>query len=175
MFSAVNNHAQRHAGKYAGGAVAISLCAVLLAHWEGEDRTAKHNYFDPPGVITVCDGVTNYDWPSLKVGEKFTHEQCQQALQDLIPRYAAPVQKCVPGLYQMPPHRQASLISFAYNLGPARICHSRIAPLLNAGNVRSACSLMTHYINANGRTLPGLVNRREDPVWGEQSWCLRKD
>ena len=72
MFSAVNNHAQRHAGKYAGGAVAISLCAVLLAHWEGEDRTAKHNYFDPPGVITVCDGVTNYDWPSLKVGEKFT-------------------------------------------------------------------------------------------------------
>lgn len=171
----VTGHLQRHGSKYAGGAAAAACCALLIAHWEGEDLTAKHNSFDPPGVITVCDGVTNYDWPSLKVGDKFTHEQCQRALQDLISKYAPPVQKCVPTLYQMPPHRQAALVSFAYNLGPSRICKSQIAPLLNQGKVVAACSLMTQYVRAAGRTLKGLVRRRNDPIWGEKSWCLRND
>jgi len=173
--SAVQQHFQQHGKKYAGGAVAMTLAATLISHWEGEDRTAKHNSFDPPDIITVCDGVTNYDWPSLKVGQTFTHQQCQDALADLIPKYAAPVQKCVPGLYQMPPHRQAALLSFSYNLGPARICNSQIAPLLNAGKDAQACELMKAYVRANGRVLQGLVNRRDDPVRGEEAWCMRND
>jgi lysozyme len=167
------------AGKVAGtagiGTAAATLAALLIGHWEGEDPVAKHNAFDPKGVITVCDGVTNYDWPWLKIGMKFTHDQCQKALVDLVPKYAAPIQKCVPGLYAMPPHRQAALISFAYNLGPKRICDSTISKYLNAGNVTAACDEMTQYIKANGHALQGLVNRREDPIWGEEPWCLRND
>jgi lysozyme len=34
---------------------------------------------------------------------------------------------------------------------------------------------MTEYVLANGRRLQGLVNRRNDPVWGEKAWCLRED
>jgi lysozyme len=167
------------AGKIAGtagiGAVAATLAALLIGHWEGEDPVAKHNSFDPKGIITVCDGVTNYDWPWLKIGMQFTHKQCQDALVNLIPKYAGPVQKCVPGLYAMPPHRQAALISFAFNLGPKRICDSGISQKLNAGNIAAACEEMTQYIRANGHVLQGLVNRREDPIWGEEPWCMRED
>ena len=71
--------------------------------------------------------------------------------------------------------RQAALLSFSYNLGPARICNSQIAPLLNAGKDAQACELMKAYVRANGRVLQGLVNRRDDPVWGEEAWCMRND
>lgn len=157
------------------GAGAAALTALLIAHWEGEDLVAKHNSFDPKGIVTVCDGVTNYDIPDLKPGDRFTHEECKQLLIQLIPKYAEPIHKCVPGLYDMPPHRQAALISFAYNLGPKRICESAIARELNAGHIAVACNLMTQYIRAAGRVLQGLINRRNDPVWGEKPWCLRED
>jgi lysozyme len=162
----------RHA---VGGAAAAILAATLIAHWEGIDLVAKHNSFDPKGVITVCNGVTNYDWPWLKSGMRFTHAQCQKALVDLIPKYANPIAVCVPSFQNMPPHRQAALISFSYNLGPARICRTSIARDLNAGNTRRACGTMTQYVRAAGRTLRGLVNRRNDKTWGERAWCLRDD
>jgi lysozyme len=92
-----------------------------------------------------------------------------------MPRYAAPLQACVNNFESMPPHRQAALISFAINLGPSRVCGTSIARDLNAGRIRQACDAMTKYVLANGKRLQGLVNRRNDPVWGERPWCLRND
>jgi lysozyme len=74
----------------------------------------------------------------------------------------------------MPPHRQAAVISFAINLGPAIAC-GKVATLLNASRVKEACAKMTEYVYANGKRLQGLANRRNDPVWGERAWCLRDD
>ena len=59
------------------------------------------------------------------------------------------------------------------HLGPARVCGTSIAPDLNAGWVKQACDAMVKYVLANGKRLQGLVNRRNDPVWGERPWCLR--
>jgi lysozyme len=162
----------------------IALSVTLISHWEGEDLVAKHNSFDPAGVITVCDGVTNMDWPWLKSGMKFTHKQCQDAFAELIPKYWAPIAACIPSAADMPPHRQAALLSFSYNLGPGRICGvkkngkltgNEIAANFNAGQVEQACKRMLLYVRAAGKTLQGLVNRRTDKVWGEEPWCLRKD
>ena len=170
---------QHVTGGVAGGAVgsvaAFALAAVLIPHWEGQDLRAKHNSFDPAGVITVCDGVTNYDWPWLKAGMTFTKEECQKALVDEIPKYAEPIAKCVPDFPTYPPHRWAALVSFSYNLGPARICNGPVGRALNAHDYVAACNLMTQYVRANGVVLPGLKNRRYDPVWGERAWCLRND
>lgn len=159
-------------GLSAAGAV---LAGVLVAHWEGMNLVAKHLPFDPPGVITVCGGITTYDWPWLKVGDEFTKEQCQRALSEAAERYADEVVKCVPSLPTMPPHRQAALASFAVNLGPAKICKTSIGADLNAGRVRQACDAMVKYVNANGKFLQGLLNRRTDAMWGERPWCLRED
>jgi lysozyme len=155
----------------AGAALAVSL----LWHWEGKSYVAEHLSFDPPGVITVCGGITNFDWPWLNIGMKFTEAQCQDAMKDAAQRYAAKVHDCVPSLPTMPPHRQAALTSFAVNLSAARICKSSIAPDLNAGRVRDACNTMLQYVKANGKFLQGLQNRRNDAMWGERPWCLRED
>lgn len=155
--------------------VVINLSAQMFDHWEGRNYTAVHLPFDPPGVVTVCGGVTNYDLPDLKIGDKFTEPECLKLIGGIIPKYAAPVVKCVHDFTKMPEHRQAALISFVINLGPARVCGTSIAKDLNAGRVEQACDAMTKYINANGKRLQGLVNRREDPVWGEKPWCLMKE
>lgn len=171
---------RQQAASVAKGGAALSaagaaLAVPLLWHWEGHSYVAEHLKFDPPGVITVCGGITNYDWPWLKVGMTFTEPECQKAMQDAAQRYAAEVAECVPSLSIMPPHRQAALTSFAVNLGAARICKSSIAPDLNAGRVRQACDAMAQYVKANGKFLQGLYRRRTDAKWGERPWCLRED
>jgi lysozyme len=161
----------------AGGLTAgtVALAVALFNHWEGRNYTVVHLPFDPPGIYTVCGGVTNHDIPKLRLGQKFSEAECNTLIAGLIPRYAAPVQACVSSFTSMPPHRQAALISFAINLGPARICGTSIAGDLNAGRIRQACDAMLKYVYAAGKRLQGLANRREDPVWGERSWCMRED
>ena len=161
----------------AGGLTAgtIALSAAMFDHWEGRNYTAVHLSFDPPGVVTVCGGITNYDLPWLKIGMKFSEDRCRAEISKLIPKYAAPVMRCVPSFTHMPEHRQAALISFVINLGPRRVCGTSIARDLNAGRVTKACNAMSQYVNANGRRLQALVTRRNDPVWGEKPWCLMND
>lgn len=155
-------------------AAGFVLAGVLVSHWEGMNLVAEHLPFDPPGVVTVCGGITNYDWPWLKVGDKYTKEECQKALSEAAERYADEVVQCVPSLPTMPPHRQAAIASFAVNLGSGRVCKA-IGADLNAGRVNTACDTMVKYIRANGKFLQGLYNRRTDAMWGERPWCLRED
>ena len=160
-------------GLSAAGAV---LAGALTAHWEGMFTVARHLPFDPPGVITVCGGITNYDWPWLKVGDVVPEDKCREHLQDAAQRYASNVATmCLPDLATYPPHRQAAIASFAVNLGPGKICNTSIGPDLRAGRVKEACNAMTKYVYANGKFLQGLANRRTDAMWGERSWCLRED
>lgn len=160
-----------------GLSAAGAVCAGLItSHWEGMSLTAIHQKFDPPGVITVCGGITNYDWPWLKVGMKFTEEECRDALANVGERYGEKVAKmCLPTLSTMPPHRQGAIASFAVNLGPDKICKTSIGPDLNAGRIKQACDAMVKYVNANGKFMQGLLNRRTDAMWGERPWCLRED
>jgi lysozyme len=120
-------------------------------------------------ALPILDGFL-----TLKVGQKFSESECNTLIAGLIPRYAAPVQKCIPSFSSMPPHRQAALISFAINLGPG-VARGSVARLLNAGLLKDACNKMREYVFANGKRLQGLANRRNDPVWGERAWCLRED
>jgi lysozyme len=149
-------------------AQAAALAVACLALWEGCDRVAKHFSVDPPGVITACYGMTNFD-RHLNVGDSFTPEQCKQYLLNDIPRYAEAMEKCVKA--DMPPHRRAALISFTYNVGSGNLCHSSVARHLNAGNVQAGCDALMLYVKANGKTLRGLVRRRQF----EREWCLRDD
>lgn len=158
-----------------GGATAavIVLAAVFIQHWEGTDLVAKHNSFDPAGVITVCNGMTNYDKPTLKVGDTYTKEECAGELRQDIPKYDAMLRSCVH--VEMPLHRYVAFLSFIYNLGKRTVCNSTAVRELNMGRIPQACQAMTLYDKANGVVMRGLKNRREDKFWGERAWCLRED
>jgi lysozyme len=160
----------------AGGLAAgtIALAAAMYNHWEGRNYVAVHLAFDPPGVVTVCGGITTHDIPTLKVGDRYSEADCEKLIERVVPKYAAPLQECIPTFNELPPHRAAALISFSINLGPKVACGT-VASLINAGRIKDACQKMTEYVLANGRRLQGLVNRRNDPVWGEKAWCLRED
>jgi lysozyme len=75
----------------------------------------------------------------------------------------------------MPPHRQAALVSFTYNIGGGNLCKGSVAVEFNAGHVKAGCTNMLNYVKAAGKTLRGLVNRRSNGMWGERAWCLRED
>jgi lysozyme len=166
----VKDHIQRHGRKWTGAAV--GLCASFLMVREGYEPVAKHERADPAGVITWCYGRTNYDDPTVPVGERFSKEDCKQELiQDLINRYGPPVQACIPQFVSYGPHRQAALVSAAYNLGAGRICNSGVGKNLRAGNVEAGCDALLAYTRANGVVLAGLVKRRR----AEYEMCRRED
>lgn len=162
MVGPVQTHFKKHGPKWAGGGVAI--CAAFLMIHEGYEPVAKHERADPPNVITWCFGRTNYDDPSVPAGTRFSKDECKVFLADDLPKYAAPVQECIPGFDQFPPYRQAALVSFGYNLGSGTLCKSSVARLMNEGRFDEGCDAMAPYVRANGVVLQGLVNRRRDEI-----------
>lgn len=170
---------QKKGGLVAVSAAGMAAAAILIPHWESGghmDTTVRHQNFDPPGVYTVCDGLTNRD-PDLgwiKPGMTFTVQWCKAEFEKALVKYVAPVNKCIPSFPSFPPHRYGAVLSFAYNLGPSRVC-GKIAREFNAGHAAVACNLMGEYIKANGVVLRGLERRRFDPKWGEIAWCLKED
>lgn len=156
-------------GALTGSVIAAS--AAFLMPWEGFVPVARHERIDPPGVITWCYGRTNYDDPTVKIGTRFTKEECKQQLEETIPRYAAQAVKCIPNLYALPEPTQVAVISFTYNLGQGNLCRSRVAANLKASppNIQAGCDAMLAYTRANGKFIQGLLNRRR----AERTLCLK--
>lgn len=152
------------------GAALLVLAAGFVAPFEGYDPVAKHHSFDPPGVITIGSGITNFDMPGLKAGMKCGKEvDCKARFTDAMGRYDTELLKIIH--VPMPPHRHVAMISFIYNVGPGNVRKSSVARYLNAGQVRKACDSLLLWNKANGKVLRGLVIRRK----AEREWCLRDD
>jgi lysozyme len=56
-----------------------------------------------------------------------------------------------------------ALVSLAYNCGPGAV-QGNIARLANSGQVNQIPAVMRQYVHAGGRTLDGLVRRREAEI-----------
>lgn len=154
----------------AGVAAAIALAIPLVAAFEG---FAAKPYVDRAGSgqpITYCYGETKADGPLPPLNKIFTKQECTAALEhSLETKYDPEVRKCIH--VPLPPHREAALVSFVYNLGSGALCNGAIAHNLNAGNVVAACNAMLAFDHAAGRRLPGLTKRRQI----ERELCLRSD
>lgn len=153
----------------------IALATVFIPHWEGEQHRAIHNAFDPPGVVTVCNGHTNLDDPDLKEGDYYTAAMCADVLAIDLPKYNRQLTSCLPKDLLVSDHEHVSLLSFEYNIGERNFCRSTVARELRAGHRQAACRAMGAFTRANGVVLKGLHNRRYDGFWGEIAWCLRDD
>ena len=151
--------------------VVIATAFTFLCTWEGVTYTAKHERIDPPGVITVCNGITNYDQPNLKTGDKFTKAQCQKLLSGALPKYDACIQKYVK--VDLPPRRHVAMLSYTYNEGCGHFRKTAILRELNAGHVQAACDHLLDHENTTARhiVLAGLIRRRR----AERVLCLRED
>lgn len=147
----------------------------FIPRWEGQDLIAKHNSFDPKGVITVCNGHTNYDDPNLKEGDRYTAVMCSQLLAQDLPKYNAEMVSCLPKDLMVSNHEHVAMLSFVYNVGKNNFCNSSVGREFRAGHREQACRNMGKFTRAAGVELKGLENRRYDKLEGEIAWCLRDD
>jgi lysozyme len=156
------------AGVTAGAAIAIA--ALFIAPFEGY---ASRPYVDSVGTgqpITWCYGRTAADGRVPPLSQVFTKQECTAQLEeDLTKKYDPEVRRCIH--VPLPPHREAALVSFVYNLGSGALCNGPVSRYLNAGNVTAGCNAILAYDHAAGRRLPGLTRRRQ----AERQLCLRGD
>lgn len=135
----------------AGATGTVLAAAMLLAPFEGE---ATQFYRDPVGIPTVCFGQTG---PAIRIGQRYTAEQCTTLLVGAVSSTLAAVDGCTPGL---PGALRQAFTSFAYNAGTAAYCRSSMAARARQGDYAGACAELSRWVYAGGKPLPGLVNRR---------------
>lgn len=164
MSNPVAAHVSANKGKY--GAL-IAAAAVFIGVWEGYSGKA---YRDAVGVETICYGQTAADGADFS--KVYTKDQCLKMLTVDLPKYDAPLQKCIkPEVYNaLPQSRHIALISLAYNIGSQSVCKSSVVRFLNAGEVQDACDAFLLYDHAGGKVLVGLTRRRE----AERQLCLKE-
>lgn len=127
----------------------IALAIPVVAAFEG---LVLRPYRDPIGIMTVCYGDTHAQM------REYTPAECRALLVASLQEHGAAIAPCLPD--KLPDHVAASVLSFAYNVGPAALCGSTLARKLKAGDVAGACAELGRWVYAGGRVLPGLVKRR---------------
>jgi len=146
------------AAKIGAGATALAVPLVML--YEG---TVLQSYRDPIGIITACVGHTG---PELRMGQKYTRQQCEDMLYGDLLKHAAALD-CIKR--PMTDGQKAAFLSFAFNVGNKAFCDSTLARKANAGDMAGACAELSRWTRAGGRELPGLVKRRA----AERELCER--
>jgi lysozyme len=148
----------KKAGKFTTiGAAVVALIGV----WEGVRTTA---YRDIVGIPTVCFGETR----GVKMGDKYTYEECKEMLGDAVIEFEQAIRQCLKQPDKVPDKVYASSLSLAYNIGQKAFCRSTVARKINEGEYKEACDAFLMWNKAGGKVSKGLTNRRND----ERRICL---
>lgn len=154
----------------------LARAAELIERFEGIRTEA---YLDPVGIPTICAGITRYPaGKAVAMGDTCSLEVCRAQLLALLLSEFIPQLGLIPGWSRLGPTRQAVLCSFAWNLG-AGFYDSKgfesITKVLKEGATNPLIyqqmpQVLGLYVKAGGKTLPGLVNRRqtEAGLWMEE-------
>jgi lysozyme len=142
------------------GALAISATALIIPS-EGEVLGV---YLDPARILTSCYGHTG---PELKMGQKFTREQCLDQLVVDLHKHDRQLRSVVKVPLSEGEH--AAYLSFVYNVGIGKFRQSTALAKLNSGRRIEACHELLRWVYADGKVLNGLRTRRE----AESKVCLK--
>lgn len=140
-------------------AIAVSG-GYLIAPNEGK---VNATYIDPVGIATSCYGHTG---PELKLGQKFTDDQClDQLAKDLSSH-----DKQMMNLVRVPltDYQHAAFLSFTYNVGVGNFKSSTMLRKLNSKDYEGACEELSKWVYAKKQKLNGLVTRRQQ----EKAVCM---
>jgi lysozyme len=123
-------------------------------------------YKDVVGIVTIGYGFTSAVLPALKMGDTITKEKADSLLESVVKsKYAAPIVSAVKVWDDVgfTPNMFATLVSLAFNLGPAVAKHD-IIKRINEKNYLEAGKLITQkaYTTAGGNVVSGLVKRRAE-------------
>ena len=135
----------------------VSLFGVeLICGFEGKRLAA---YDDGVGVWTIGFGTTVYP-NGIKVmkGDTCTEAQAKTYMAHDLKKFEATVNKAV--TVQLNQNQFDALVSLAYNIGTNAFSKSTLVKKLNANDIRGAADQFDVWVNAGGKRMQGLVNRR---------------
>lgn len=149
-----------------GGAAAavLALAVPFIAGWEGKRNHAYLDTIANPPVWTVCYGQTG---SKAYKGAYYTDTECEAMLRQSVGEYYSRISACMSD--SVPISVQAALLELAYNVGSGAVCNSTAMRKANAGDYSGACAELDKWVNAGGKRVRGLVNRRN----ASQDMCMR--
>ena len=157
-----------------GTAGIIAATMSILPGWEGRWLVAKVDRIGTGQPVTYCYGQTD-EFGKVKVGTRFTPQQCDEFLVQSLPKYLAKIQPCVK--VPVPDKVMGALLDAAYNAGPGAVCKSPMVRKINAGDLRGGClAFQGWYVRSDGVVRRGLIARRSglpgDVRKSEMALCL---
>jgi lysozyme len=148
-------------------AAALVLATALAVPMEG---IRQYAYYDPPGILTVCDGHTGSD---VVKNRKYSLSECSAFMSKDMNLAVNEVDACAPGL---PEEVLAAMADAAYNIGPSVACDTKkssVARALKLHKLKDACMAILKYNKARIAgilvALPGLTKRRQ----AESDLCMK--
>lgn len=139
-----------------GSAIAVAAIALVGA-WEGLRTVA---YRDVVGVPTVCYGETR----GVKMGDRYSKAECDAMLGAGLKDFEKGMRRCLKSPDKIPDKTYVAFLSFSYNVGIGAFCRSTLVRKANSGDLRGACKELLKWVNAGGKRIRGLVNRRKDEL-----------
>ena len=128
----------------------------LICGFEGLRLEA---YDDGVGVWTVGFGTTKFpNGMRVKKGDNCTLEQAKSYMQNDLKEF----EQTVNGAVGVPLNQNQfdALVSLAYNIGTTAFKNSTLVKRLNDENYKGAADQFNVWVNAGGKRMQGLVNRR---------------
>ena len=133
-----------------------NLGVDLICGFEGKRLVA---YDDGVGVWTIGFGTTIYpNGIKVKKGGTCTEAQAKSYMAHDLKKF----EQAVNGAVNIPLNQNQfdALVSLAYNIGTGAFNKSTLVKKLNAGDIRGAADQFDVWVNAGGKRMQGLVNRR---------------
>ncbi|MNQ59022.1 Lysozyme RrrD [compost metagenome] len=133
-------------------------------------------YADPVGLRTACVG--HLVVKGEKVKDKYTEEECMTIFAKDYKKHQDETDKMVGGKDKFASEWQrAAATDMTFNNGAGLIGPSTMISLIKQGRHIEACKQLTRWVKAKGKTLKGLVIRRDKTMpycLGELSWDKQK-
>ena len=135
----------------------VSLFGIdLICGFEGLRLKA---YDDGVGVWTIGFGTTIYpNGIRVKKGDTCTEAQAKAYMAHDLKKFESTVNRAV--TVPLNQNQFDALVSLAYNIGIGAFSKSTLVKKLNAGDIRGAAEQFDVWVNAGGKRMQGLVNRR---------------
>ena len=118
-----------------------------------------HAYLDAVGVPTIGWGHTNHLGRQFDMGAVWTQAECDAEFRSDMAVFEGHVRKLV----KVPLNQSQfdALVSFAYNCGNGNLAKSTLLKKVNSQDFSGAQQEFGKWVKAGGKTLNGLVRRRE--------------
>ncbi len=129
----------------------------LLAQFEGLKLEA---YLDSVRIPTIGYGTIKYpNGTRVKLGDKITKAQALEYKQHDLKEFESTVNTGVK--VPLTQNQYDALVSLSYNIGSGAFKGSTLLKKLNSGDYKGAADAFLSWVNAGGKKVQGLVNRRQ--------------